>query len=108
MNGREKLLNWERMWFDLVQEDSRRNTIDVTSSKVEDEVNFTLVGKGKKGKGKKTHIKPQSRQNNGKNKCLIKIKWFHCYELGNYATKCVHKKSTKKPLGGASGEALTS
>ena len=28
VNKREKLLNWERLWSDLVQEEIRRNTRD--------------------------------------------------------------------------------
>ena len=32
-NGREKLLEWERLWYDLVQEEIRQNTRDRTSSK---------------------------------------------------------------------------
>ena len=66
MNGRENLLNWERLWSDLVQEEFQRNTRDGTSSRAEDEEKFSLVGKGKKGKGKKTQRKLESNQNNGK------------------------------------------
>ena len=39
---------------------------------------------------------------------MSKIKCFHCHKFGHYATKFPHKKSTKKPLGGETGEALTS
>lgn len=60
MNGREKLPNWERLWFDLVQEEIRRNTRDRGSSKGEDEKNFALVRKGKKGKGNKSQTKLDS------------------------------------------------
>jgi len=42
------------LWSNLVQEEFRRNNRDGTSSKSEDEENFSLVGKGKKGNGKKT------------------------------------------------------
>lgn len=52
MNGRGKLPNWERLWSDLVQEDLRWNNSDGISSKCEDEENFDLDGKEKKGKGK--------------------------------------------------------
>ena len=49
-----------------------------------------------------------SNQNNDKKKDLSKIKCFPCHEFGHYATKCVHKKSNKKPFGGAGCEALAS
>ena len=107
MNVREKLLSWERLWFDLVQEEIRWNTRDVTSSKGEDEDKFSLVGKEKKGKGKKSQSKLESNQG-GKKKYLSKIKYFQCHEFGHYATKCPHKNTCKKTLRGATGEALAS
>ena len=67
-----------------------------------------MVGKRKKGKGKKTQIKSESNKNNGKKKDMSKIKFFHCHELKNYAKKCLHNKSTKNPSGGAASEALAS
>ena len=33
INGREKLLRWERLWSDFVQEEIRRGTRDGSSSK---------------------------------------------------------------------------
>ena len=54
VNGREKLLGWERLWSDLVQEEIRQGTRDGSSSKNEDEENFTLAAKAQKGKGKKS------------------------------------------------------
>jgi len=56
VNEREKLSNWEHLWYDLVQEEIRRNARDGTSSKGKDEEKISLAGKGKKGKGK--YIKP--------------------------------------------------
>ena len=53
VNGWEKLLGWERLWSDLVQEEIRQGTRDGSSSKNEDEENFTLAAKARKGKGKK-------------------------------------------------------
>ena len=55
VNGREKLLGWERLWSDLVQEEIRQGTRDGSSSKNEDEENFDLDTKERKGKGKKHH-----------------------------------------------------
>jgi hypothetical protein len=37
VNGREKLPVWERLWLDLVQEEFRWNTRDVSSSNHDDE-----------------------------------------------------------------------
>jgi len=50
VKGREKLPNWEHLWYDFLQEERRKNTIYGTSSKGKDEENFALVGKGKKRK----------------------------------------------------------
>ena len=107
VNGREELPNWERLWYDLVQEEIRWNTKDGTSSKGEDEENFAMVGKGKNDKGDKYKTKPESSQG-GKKKELSKIKCFNCHEFVCYATKCPRKNSSKKNSGGAAGEALAS
>ena len=80
MNGRGKLPNWERLWSDLVQEEFRRNIKYGTSSKVEDEEKFSLVGKGNKGKENYTQRKLESSQNNSKQKDLRKSKFFHCHK----------------------------
>jgi len=37
VNGREKLLDWEQLWSDLMQEEIMRNTRDGSSSKTDDE-----------------------------------------------------------------------
>eukprot|EP00253_Pinus_taeda_P020501 PITA_20501 len=55
VNGREKLLDWERLWLDLMQEEIRRNTRDGSSSKDDDEENLALESKARKGKGKASH-----------------------------------------------------
>ena len=95
------------MWSDLVQEEIRKNTKDGSSSKGEDEENFALVGKGKKGKGNKSQTKPKSNQG-GKEKYLSKIKCFNCHEFGHYAMKCPHENTSMKNLGGEKGESLAS
>ena len=60
MNGRDKLPSWEWLWYDLVQEEIRQSNRDGTSSKVEDEKNYALDGKAKKGKGNKFQSKGDS------------------------------------------------
>ena len=85
----------------------RWNTRDGTSSKEEEE-DFALFNKGRKSKGKKSQCEANSRQE-GKKKDLSKIKCFNCYEFRHYATKCPHKKASKKDLEVAIvGESLAS
>lgn len=102
INGRDKLPNLKIIWSDLVQEKIQRNIIYGVTSKVEEEENFSLVGKGKKAQRKL-----EFSENNGK-KDLSKIKCFPSHEQGNYATKCPHKKLNKNPSREARGEALAS
>ena len=95
---------WSRS--DSVHEEIRQNTKDGTSSKEEGE-DFSLVNKGMKAKGKKSQGEVESSQE-GKKKYFSKIKCFNCHEYRHYATKCPHKKSVKKNLGGETGEVLAS
>ena len=66
-----------------------------------------MVGKEKKGKGNKSQSKGDSSKAR-KKKDFLKIKCFHCHELGYYATKCPHKKAGKNPSGVVTGESLAS
>lgn len=75
MNGKEKLPNWERLWFDLAHEEIRRNTRDGVTSKEEEE-EFSIVGKGMKAKGNKAQGEANSNQKNDKKMDLSKIKRF--------------------------------
>eukprot|EP00253_Pinus_taeda_P011123 PITA_11123 len=106
VNGK-KISIWECLWPDLVQKEIKQNTRDGTSSKGEDEENFSLVRKGRKGKEKKSQTKLESNQG-VKKKDLSKIKFLNCYEFRHYSTKCRHKRSSKKNSGGAAGEDLAS
>jgi hypothetical protein len=105
VNGREKLSDWERLWSDLVQEEFRRNTRDGSSSKHDDEEDFYLAAKSRKGKRKKFHSKSDSK---GKKLDLSKVKCFHCHKHGNLATNCPQKKKNKKVVGVVDSEALAS
>ena len=93
------------MWLDLVHEEFRQNTRDGYSSKHDDEEDFSLVAKVKKGKGKKFLFKSESK---GKKLDMSKVKCFHCHEHGHIATNCLQKKKNKKAVGAAAGEALAS
>ena len=79
MNGRDKLREWERLWFDLVQEEIRQSTKDGTSFKYKEEY-FSLFKKGKKSKGNKSQGEEGKRD-------FSKVKCFHCHEHDNYASK---------------------
>ena len=103
--GREKLPGWEQLWLDLVLEEIRRVTRDGSSSKNEDEENFTLATKARKGKGKKSHPKSEAK---GKKQDFSKVKCFHFHENGHFTTNCPQKKKNKKVVGAAAGEALAS
>ena len=105
INGREKLSGWERIWSDLVQEEIRRSTRDGSSSKNEDEENFSLSTKARKGKGNKFISKSEAK---GKKQDLSKVKCFHCHEHGHFAINCPQKKKNKQAAGATAGEALAS
>ena len=105
MNGRDKLPDWKWLWSDLMQEEIRRSTRDGSSSKHDDEENLPLASKAKKGKGKAS--KSKSSQG-GKKFDKLKVRCFHCHELGHYATNCSKKKSKKGSCKESDGDALAS
>eukprot|EP00253_Pinus_taeda_P028937 PITA_28937 len=106
VNGREKLPDWERLWLDLMQEEIIRSTRDGSSS-MEDEENCALVSKEKKGKEKVSHSKSSS-SHGGKKLEKLKVRCFHCHEVGHFAINCPLRKSKKGSVEGSEGEALAS
>jgi hypothetical protein len=85
VNGREKLPDWERLWSDLVQEEFMQNTRDGSSSKRDDEEDYALTSKERKGKGKKFQSNSKSK---AKKLDFSKVKCFHYHERGHLATNC--------------------
>ena len=81
VNGREKLPNWERPWSDLMQEEIRRSTRD-SSSSMQDEENYALASKMKKGKGK-VSLSESCSSSDGKNVDKSKVRCFCCHEIGS-------------------------
>eukprot|EP00253_Pinus_taeda_P006047 PITA_06047 len=100
VNGREKLLDWERLWGDLMQEDIRSSTQYGSSSKNDDEENMALASKERKGKGKDSHFKSNSSRG-GKKSDMFKVRCFNCHKMGHYVTNSPSKKSKKGSLEGS-------
>ena len=88
-----------------MQEEIRRDTRDGYSSNNDDEEDFTLATKARKGKGKNNSSQSGV---DGKERDMSKVKCFHCHEHGNFATHCPQKKKNKKVAGAVAGEALAS
>eukprot|EP00253_Pinus_taeda_P030780 PITA_30780 len=86
-------------------EEIKRNARDGYLSKTDDEENYALAVKAKKGKGKASHSKSDSHHG-GKKKDMMKVKCFHCHELGHFLTNYPLKKSKKKSSGGSVSEAF--
>jgi hypothetical protein len=88
--AREKLLNWERLWDDFVQEESQRGYAHGSSSTGHEENNVALATTSKKKfkKGPKGGNKPKGE---GK-KDMRKVKGFACHKFGHYAGQCPNKR----------------
>lgn len=94
VNGRDKLPDWGRFWFDLLQGEIRRNTRYVVTSIADEEEVYALVGKGKKAKGMKVQGEAKSSKDNGKKKDLSKITAMN---MATMQPSVQHKKSNKEP-----------
>jgi len=64
-----------------------RNTRDGSSSRTDDEENYALAIKAKKGKGRDSHSKSDSYHGD-KKKDMGKVKCFHYHELGHFFMHC--------------------
>ena len=88
-----------------MQEEIRRDTRDGSSSKNDDEEDYALTAKSRKGKGKKNASQFGA---DGKERYMSKVKCFHCHEHGNFTTHCPQKKKKKQAVGAVAGEARPS
>jgi hypothetical protein len=88
--AREKLPNWERLWDDFVQEETRRGYVHGSSSTCHDEENVAIAANSKK-KFKKGPNGGNKLKGEGK-KDMSKVKCFACHKFGHYAGQCSNKK----------------
>ena len=87
MVAREKLPDWQRLWDDFVQEETRTSQGSGSSSsapQIVDEKALALIGKSK-GKAK--------RKKDGKKKLDVsKVKFFICHKQGNVSSQFPERK----------------
>jgi hypothetical protein len=95
--ARENIPDWQRLWDDCIQEETREES---KSGKKEDEEeeNLALVSKTRKGKGKGSNKQGNSEESTSQpgKKDLSKIKCFTCHKFGHYASQCLEKKRQEK------------
>jgi phosphatidate phosphatase PAH1 len=87
--SRENCPNWERLWYDFIQEETREEALCRRQSKGEEnEENVALIAAKKKDK----------KSSHGEKKDMSKVRFYACDELGHYAGKFPNKKKKKKEI----------
>jgi hypothetical protein len=84
--AQKKLPEWQRLWDDCIQEETREES--KASKKRGSDKNLALVSQRRKGKGKGSNKKGNSEGATsmpGK-KELSKVKCFACHKSGHYAS----------------------
>ena len=85
--AREKLLDWQRLWDDFVQEETRMGQGLCSSSSAPQIVDEEALVVTRKSKGK------AKRKNDGKkNFNVSKVKCFICHKQGDFASQCPDMK----------------
>jgi hypothetical protein len=92
--AQEKLLDWQQLWDDFVQEEIRIGQARPSSSThVEEEEGMALTGKAN---GKK------KRKDGKKNIDFSKVKCFQCHKMGHFASRCPKRKKKKPQMAASS------
>jgi hypothetical protein len=84
--AQENLSDFERLWDDCIQEETR---VESKARKEDGEENLALFGRSNKGRGKgpsKGKGKSEESTSQREKKDLSKIKCFNCHEHGHYAS----------------------
>jgi hypothetical protein len=89
IRAREKLPDWQRLWDDCIQQETREES--KASKQGGSDENLTLVSQTRKGKGKGNNEGATSQPM----KDLSKVKCFACHKSGHYASQCQEKKKGK-------------
>jgi hypothetical protein len=90
--AREKLLDFERLWDDCIQEETRQEALGGLQEDGDVE-NLALASQAKKGKGKvRMNTGGDSSSQAGTRKDLSKVNCFHCHKKGHYASQCLERK----------------
>ena len=95
--GRENMATWDRLWDDLIQEETRRGYLQGSSSHHrDDEEIVAFTAKGKKKKKFKKGSKDGAKQHDGEKKDMSKVKCSACQKFGHYVGQCPNKKKKKQ------------
>jgi hypothetical protein len=88
--AREKLLGWERLLDDFVQEETQSGYVHGNSSigHEEDNVSLDTTRKKKFKRGPKGGQRPKGEEK----KDMRKVKFFSCHKFGHYVGQCLNKK----------------